>query len=189
MKKLFFAITIYLLTVSMANAGQSRVKLFFHGHRDLNENVTLKAHIIPSGNNLSTGLAPLGYLELGINTFSWLNIGPAIGYDFLNDDYITSIRIKPSWNKVYNWTDLEYRPDSKGVYWFSQVEYEVLPWLHVGAEIESWGNYEFPDDISHGYGPNILFKMDKFALDLAWQSREYDNQQKTDFVARFHLMF
>jgi hypothetical protein len=196
MKKVVIMVIAFLLLGMASYAAElpARSRLTINGQTAISETpkIDLRMHFIPAG-NLSAGvLAPLGFVGLGFKPFKWLDLEPALGYYFPSNEEIINLRISPSWQKFYALTDFRWRPDSDAAYWFGQVEYKALKWLQIGLEEESWGNFDV-DNITHGYGPNILFRDDKWGLDLAWHQRTYKKTLTVpetsgiEFFVRFHI--
>jgi len=168
-------------------AHPSRVRLLIHGKVSLTESVGLSGHFIPAPNLLGE-VAPLTFLELNWTPVSWLTISPTVGWAFKPDEVIVSLRLNPKYKKLWGWIDMEVRPQSLAGYWFAQVEYQCLDWLHVGVEEESWGNFEEWEGFSHGGGPNILLRFGRFGIDLTVHARDIsENGLGAEFFLRAHL--
>lgn len=191
MKKMILAVmavVMIMATSVRAETHPARVRLLVHGHKQVSEVIDLRTHFIPAG-NLVDGLAPLGYFGLAYQVNDWLNLEPAIGYDYTANETIYSLRLEAGQDKFYTWADYEYTAGVDVSYWFVQAQYKAKPWLHVGLEEESWGRFAQSEDFSHGGGPNILFRGKYWGLDLAWHYREIEDQPGTEFFTRVHLFF
>jgi len=169
-------------------AHPSRVRLLIHGNVPLTENVGLSGHFIPAPNLLGE-VAPITFLEVNWKLASWLTISPTVGWAFKPDEVIASLRLSPKYKNFWGWVDMEIRPQSLAGYWFVQAQYQCLPWLHVGLEEESWGNFEEWDKFSHGGGPNVLLRFGQhFGIDLALHARDVpENGVGAEFFLRAHL--
>ncbi|MBD3359458.1 MAG: hypothetical protein GF365_02010 [Candidatus Buchananbacteria bacterium] len=191
MKKMILAVmavVMIMATSAKAETRPARLRLLVHGHINVQEGIDLRAHFIPAG-NLVNDIAPLGYLGLGYQVNDWLNLEPAIGYDYTANEMIYSLRLEAGQDKFYTWADYEYTAGVDASYWFVQAQYKVKPWLHVGFEEESWGRFARSEDFSHGGGPNILFRSNHWGVDLAWHYRNFEDQPGTEFFTRVHLFF
>jgi hypothetical protein len=167
----------------------NQVRVLFHTGLQFQEKVGLSAHFIP-GVNLLKGFSPLMYLNVDWSPNPYVTISPVIGCDFTNKEVIVAIQIAPRYKKFYAWINFEIQPQSLFVYWFGQIQYKVLPWLHIGLEEESSGNFHEPKKMSHGSGPNILFRFTDYAgVDIAFHARKQDGDIYGELLARLHLFF
>ncbi len=180
-----------LLFASVAQAEDtfhpSRARLLFHGAQNIDNVAQLRAHFIPSG-NLMNGLSPLVFLGAGMKPADWIDIEPALGWTFGNNEPILSLRLCPAFGKFYVWADAEINLPSKNGYWFAQADYKILDWLHAGIESEGFGgNYEDGSSWSHGGGPNVLLRLGKMGVDTALHIRDLDHSVRPEFLMRFHV--
>lgn len=165
----------------------SRVRLLMHASRPVKDYGEFRAHFIPAGNLIGDN-SPHLYLGYGWKPVGWLDVEPVAGWDFGQDEPIASVRLTPSYGRFYGWVDGEIQFPSHAGYGFVQVDYKFLPWLHTGAEAESWGDSDDGSTWSHGGGPNLLFRLGaKAGVDLAIHIRKQDDSVKPEFVTRFHL--
>jgi len=197
MKKVVLTITLIALFVpglSMALENHdARIKLFIHGNYLLNEEsgTSLTGHLLPSANLANEDLIPVGYVGMNFNLTEHFSFEPAVGYNFYTNKAIFSPRVCYSYKKAYFWGMANWL-ESNGGYTFAQVEYKLTDYMHVGLEEESWGAWDDWDNFSHGAGPNVLFRMGSFGMDLALHFREVpdelgDKKMGTEFFLRVHL--
>lgn len=184
---LFAAMFLFTSAAQAENAFHpSRVRLLVHGGLDLNKDVQLQAHFIPAG-NLIGELAPYSYLGAKFQTSDWLGIEAYAGWAFGNDEPLVSLMFNPKFGNLWAWTETDVQMPSWDGYWFAQLDYQLLDWLHTGVEGEGWGNYESGSLWSHGGGPNLLFQFGKIGVDLAVHVRELKDSIKPEFFTRVHL--
>ncbi|MDD5438453.1 MAG: hypothetical protein PHC70_04910 [Patescibacteria group bacterium] len=192
MKKMMLAVIAFLIFYSglvRAELRPSRARLLLHAGHELNETFKLQSDFIPSGNLMAKGqLCPMGYFILGIQPTKWLNIAPAVGYNFGKDEMIVDTRLQLDVGPTYFWGLIDAQPKSWDAYWFAQLDYKIAKWFHVGLEEESWGNYK-KGVYSHGAGPNMLFRFGQGGIDLTVHRRWYDADRVfgTEFFGRFHV--
>jgi hypothetical protein len=182
------ALLLLLFVSSLANAyasHPSRIRLLIHDAVKVDSTLELRTHLIPSG-NLVGEIKPLVYLGLGWRATTWLDIEPAVGWAFDNDEPITSLRIM-TLNKVWTWTDVELQSRTLSYYWFSQTNYNLTSWCQIGAETEGWGRMNSKDAFSYGLGPNMLLRFKQAGLDIALHYREMSKKTGSELVLRFHL--
>jgi len=192
MRKSFWAVFALLMLVSVSASAElrpARARLLLHGSHELNETYALQGDFIPSGNLLAKGqLCPVGYMILAIQPLKWLNVAPAVGFNFGSNELIMDTRLELDVGPTYFWGLVDANPASWDAYWFAQLDYKLAKWFHVGLEEESWGNYK-KGKYSHGAGPNMLFRLGTAGIDLAMHRRYYDVEDVfgTEFFARFHI--
>ncbi|MFA6027368.1 MAG: hypothetical protein WC752_00365 [Patescibacteria group bacterium] len=162
----------------------TRVRLLIHGSLEVKENVELRAHFIPAGNLLGE-VAPILYLGVNFKPVEWLGFEPVVGWTFVTDEPIVSLRASPDFGLIYGWADIELNLPGLGGYWFVQADVRLLKWLHMGLEGEGWGSY-YTDFFSNGGGPNLLLRYGKVGVDLAIHAREVNDSVGPGFVIRFH---
>jgi hypothetical protein len=197
MKKFLLVVIMIALLVpgiSMAlEEHDGRIKLLIHGNYLLNEEsgTSLTGHLLPSANLAKEDLIPVGYVGMNFNLTKRLSLEPTVGYNFYSNKAIFSPRVCYSYNKAYFWGMVELL-EGNGGYTFAQVEYMLTDYMHVGLEEESWGEWDDWDNFSHGGGPNVLFRMGSFGVDVAMHFREMPDEQGndemgTEFLMRVHL--
>lgn len=164
----------------------SRVRLIFYGETELSDYVDLKSQFIPSG-NLIGELSPWLFLGLGLEPSDWLKMEAHTGWVFGNDEPHVAVMLNPHFGDAWAWMEMALQLPSLESYWFAQVDYQILDWLHAGVEGEGWGSYEDASSWSQGGGPNILFRLGNFGLDLAVHARDVEGTVKPEFVVRTHV--
>ncbi len=179
-----------LLLTSPAHADDlfhpSRARLIAHGGHDLGEKTRLEYRFAPSGNLLGE-LAPAAFFGAKFKATEWLGIETYLGVAFKPNEPIMSLSLNPHFDNVYGWTQIDLRVPSKTGYWFTQAEYKILDWFHVGVEGEGWGNYERSASWNHGGGPNLLFRFGMLGVDTTVHIRSYNSETKPEFFLRTHL--
>lgn len=184
---LFAATLLFTSTARAEDAFHpSRVRLLVHGGLDLNEDARLEFRFIPAG-NLIGELAPISYFGAKFKATDWLGIETYAGWAFKPDEPLVSLTLNPHIDNLWAWTEIDLRMPSYDGYWFAQLDYQILDWLHAGVEGEGWGNYESGSSWSHGGGPNLLFRFGKVGVDIAVHARELEDSVKPEFFMRAHL--
>ncbi|MFH0950882.1 MAG: hypothetical protein V1765_00195 [bacterium] len=185
---IIFAIAIMLAitTLTAKDWHASRIRLLAHGSDSLTQSSQLRFHFIPAG-NLMGEVKPLGYLGWGWQVASWLNIEPVVGWCFATDEPIISVRVTPTWEKFWSWTDIELNTTTHNGYWFSQINYQTSKLCHIGVEGEGWGNFYQAGSWSNGFGPNVLLRLKQMGIDLAVHYRTIDKVNKPEFFIRIHF--
>lgn len=164
----------------------SRVRLLVHGGLDLSKDTRLEFLFVPAG-NLIGELAPRTYLGAKLKVTDWLGVETYAGYASKPDEPLISFTLNPHFGRLWAWTKTDVQMPSRSGYWFAQLDYQLLDWLHAGVEGEGWGNYKSGSSWSHGGGPNLLFRFGKVGVDLAVHARELKDSVKPEFVTRVHL--
>jgi hypothetical protein len=190
MKNSIVILIVVTLTV-LANDAMSqeiappRPSVSFVGGVDLSEQTSFFGSFFPS-TDLVAGLSPLIYVGVGWKVHDMLKLSPALGFDYLNNQPILSIRLSPNYNIFWGWFDLEWKPDNGG--WaFGQGEAKVFDWLSVGAEYEFWGAYDNLEGWSLGGGPNMVLELGDLGLEVALHYRDDGKQTNVEFVSRANV--
>ena len=168
-------------------AHPSRIRLLMHGKLQLTDSLSISGHLVIP--NLLGELAPVAFLEFDWKPTNWLIIAPTIAHAFEPDEVIASLRLAPSYKKIFwGWLTFEMRPQSRAYYWFVQAEWKATEWLAIGIEEESWGNFETFEESSHGGGANMLVNFGKrFRTDFAIHLRDVNSDIGPEFFLRFHV--
>ncbi len=183
---MMLALTALMLQPSMAQAHPSRLNLLLHGEHELHPQIGLSMEVIAP--NLVGELTPVSFLLLDIHAIKdRFTISPGIGWAFKPNEVIATLRLAPQAWKFWSWVDFEVRPQSWNTYWFAQVEFKALDWLHLGLEEESWGLLKDFPGFSHGGGPNILLRWNRFGADLALHARETKGELGAELYVRIHV--
>lgn len=189
-RSLIALVAMMLLLSSTARAEDtfhpSRVKLAVHGGYDVGDKTRLEYRFVPSG-NLIGELAPIAFFGTKFKTMDWLTVETYAGFAFKTNDPLFSLSFNPHVNKLYAWTEIDWRAVSHDGYWFAQAEYQVTPWFRTGIEGEGWGNFEKSASWTHGAGPNVLFRFGMVGIDMAVQIRDIKGDVKPQFYLRTHL--
>lgn len=164
----------------------SRVRLAVHGGHDVGDKTRLEYRFAPSG-NLIGELAPIAIFGIKLKATDWLTVETYAGFAFKTNDPLLSLSFNPHVDKMYAWTEIDWRALSHEGYWFAQVEYQIAPWFHAGVEGDGWGNFEKSTSWTHGVGPNALFRFGMVGIDLAIHIRELKGETKPGFFLRTHL--
>lgn len=183
-----------LLSVSSAQAERSvhdsRVRLLVHGKHvfpDYQNVKAVKARFVPSGNLIGT-VAPVAFLGPVLRVVDGFYLEPYVGWAFGPDRPVFSLTTNLSYGPFWAWTATDYVHGVKGGYWFAQVEYVIVPWLHFGVEGEGFGTWGDAESWSHGVGPNILLRFDGFGFDFSVHDRTIPELgRKPEFFLRAHI--
>lgn len=192
LNRMFFTLVMaifFLPTTSLAQTEEepdpSRIRLLIHDSREMGNNIDARIHFIPTPNLLEGNFTPLVYISLGFKQISWLDVEPAIGWNFSNNNPILSLRLAPSFWRIYAWIDAELCIPSWDGYWFVQLEYKLTSWLHIGIEGEGWGNYL--TIFSNGGGPNVIVNFEHLAIDFTVHVRDFGHVTRPELFARIHI--
>jgi hypothetical protein len=196
MKHLVVLLAIFLGTSTRAmaqNVAPPRLRPLIHAGYELTEKtLELRGHFIVAGNLLAPELSPHLYVGMGWKPAEWLDIELDIGMDFRNAEPKISLKPSVSYEKFWAWAQLDVQFPSYGGYWFLQLQYKIVDWIHVGVEGEGWGNWRTPTSWSNGGGPNVLLRLGSHVgIDLALHLREGPSEDGRtwgfDPFVRFHL--
>lgn len=181
------ALIVMFLFTSTAQAEESfhhsQIKLFATVGLDHQEDKELRAHFATAENLNNTR----AFLGIEFKPAKWLAIEPTLGWFFGKSEPIASLSFVPVFGKFHGLMEVEFQLLSRDGYWSAQLDYQLFKWLYVGAEIDSVGNYEPDRHWSYSGGPNLLFRLDKFGLDLALHARETDHAIEPKFLMRIHF--
>jgi len=194
MKKII--IVAMLLLGGLTSIGQaetpSRMRLLFHGSKQLDSTYQITTHFIPSG-DLIGELKPLCYA--GVAIWPWKKIfyvEPAIGWNFATREPILALMYSATLampgGTFWSWWDIEYQTETADGYFFAQMEFQPIDWLNIGVEMEHWGNWD-RGPWSVGFGPNVLLRYGVVGLDIAGHVRSYQDATNGELVLRFHLFY
>lgn len=161
-----------------------RVRLILHGKVDVGS-LQMVARFLPSG-NLMNGLAPVLYAGVRAKPVSWLIVEMYGGWVFGPNKPMVSLTFNPKWKKWWAWTEVDVHIPTWGGYAWAQVQYQARNWVHVGVEYEGWGSYLDGSSWSHGGGPNVLFRLERFGLDVALHTRQLNGIVAQELFVRIH---
>jgi hypothetical protein len=133
------------------------------------------------------------YLYLGFGFQSGhLDIEPALGWSFRDNEWVAAFRTYPEWEKWRGYSNCEYQLETKSWYYLAQIETHFNHWVECGAEMEGWGDID--DQLtSNGAGINVVFNThprwgnpdSKLRIEAGLQLREMDSKYKPQLIVRF----
>jgi len=135
------------------------------------------------------------YLGAGFQTGN-LEIEPALGWSFRDNEWVLALRTYPDWGKSRAYSNLEYQLETQSYYWVAKIETHLNHFIEWGVEAEGWGDL---DDYltSNGAGLNLVFHLQgrrrygdqdsKLQIEAAVQYREMDGSWKPQAIVRFNF--
>lgn len=156
MKRLMLTIALLITSVTTVWAGNSAVRIFLHGQKQLSGSWYLVSHNCISNITVASDW----YAYMGPRyKYSRGFVEGFVGYTLLagtdDESVVLSSRILHSLGKVYVWADAEWYPKWQSAYTSAMLEYVVTPSLEVGLESETYSLKGAAT--SRNIGPNVTF--------------------------------
>jgi len=165
-------VAFFLTLASVSSANPTRFNFWVHGTYAPEEDgpVVLKSEIAIANLQLEHPCTYV-YVGPGFKLSKYVHLDTLLGAMSQNQ-YMVSPRLMVGYKKFSTFTFAEIYSKEYGGYWFQMMDYQVFPWLKMGAEYESFGSWAKADQISHGVGPHAIFLVGKnIALDAVLQAR------------------